>query len=584
MKDKQYLDNLRHSTAHLLAAAVLELYPQALRTIGPSIENGFYYDFDFGDIKISEDDLPKIEKKMHEIAPTWKSFEHREVSADEAKEEYKGNPYKIELIEEFSGEGQTLTFYKSGNYEDLCRGGHVENPSDELKHFKLLSIAGAYWRGDEKNQMLTRIYGTAFPTEKELADYLVALEEAKKRDHRKLGKELELFIFSDLVGPGLPLYAPKGFAVRSEIVNYSRYLNSKIGFQEVHTPNINKAELFKTSGHYDKYKDDMLEVKSHYSDEVYYMKPMNCPQHTQIYASKTRSYRDLPIRYSDFANLYRDEKPGELSGLIRLRYFAQDDGHSFCREDQIGAEFESVLSAVKEALDTYGLPYYICLSLQDPNNKQKYLGDDAVWEKAQSTLRELLVKNKIEFTEAEGEAAFYGPKMDIMARDSLGREHQISTIQLDFNMPGRFKLAYIAEDGSEKTPVMIHRAIIGSPDRLLGILIEHYGGAFPVWLAPVQVQILPITDRNIEYAEKVSEKLKEAGARVEIDTRSETLQSKIRDAQLQKVPYMVILGDKEEQNDTVSVRLRSGENTGATKLEEVIARIKSAIDTRSLEL
>ncbi|HYE59644.1 MAG TPA: threonine--tRNA ligase, partial [Candidatus Kapabacteria bacterium] len=403
---KEQLDSLRHSCAHLLAAAVLELWPNAKRTIGPPIEHGFYYDFDFGDVKISDADFPIIEKKMQEILPTWESFERKEVSADEAKKLFADNPYKLELINEFSDEGQTLTLYTSGTYVDLCRGGHAEHPKKELKHFKLLSVAGAYWRGDEKNKMLTRIYGTAFPTKDELMKHLLMLEEAKKRDHRKLGKELDLFVISDLVGPGMPLYTPKGTTVRNAIISYSRELNAKIGFQEVHTPNVNKAELFKISGHYDKYKDDMLEVTSHYSDEQYYLKPMNCPQHTQIYASQMRSYRDLPIRFADFANLYRDERPGELSGLTRLRCFCQDDGHIFCREDQIEQEFGNVLSAIKEALTTYGLNYWIRLSLRDPNQKEKYLGDDATWDKAEATMRKLLKEHEIDCKETEGEAAF----------------------------------------------------------------------------------------------------------------------------------------------------------------------------------
>lgn len=577
----QSLEYLRHSCAHLLAAAVQELYPDAKRTIGPAIENGFYYDFDFGNTKISESDLSRIEDKMHELVKKWSGFEKKDVTAEEAKQYFSGNEYKKELIEEFSGEGQSLTFYTSGEFTDLCRGGHTENPAQELQHFKLLSIAGAYWRGDEKNKMLTRIYGTAFPSQEELESHLHLLEEAKKRDHRKLGKELGLFIFSDLIGPGMPLFTPKGCVVRNEIVKYSRELNSKIGFQEVQTPNMNKAELFKISGHYDKYKDDMLEVKSHYTDEVYYLKPMNCPQHTQIYASSMRSYRDLPIRFADFANLYRDERPGELSGLTRLRCFAQDDGHIFCREDQIGEEFTHVLEAIREALKTYGLNYWIRLSLRDPEQKEKYLGDDAVWENAQKTMRYLLVKNNIEFQEAEGEAAFYGPKMDIMAKDSIGREWQISTIQLDFNMPKRFNLTFIDADGAEKNPVMIHRAIVGSPDRFLGVLIEHYAGAFPTWLAPSQVAILPVSsEKHLNGAKQFAEEFIQRGIRVEVDAADETVGNKIRKAAAQKIPYVLVIGDKELSGEPLMVRVRGQEEQLRMEKNEFIERVLSEIKER----
>lgn len=572
------LDQLRHSAAHLLAAAVLELYPSAKRTIGPPIENGFYYDFDFGDIKISEADLKTIEEKMEKLLPAWKEFTHQEIGKEEALKMFAGNEYKQELINEFSSEGQKLTIYSCGGFDDLCRGGHSENPSKELRHFKLQSVAGAYWRGSEKNKMLTRIYGTAWPTKDELHKYLAMLEEAKKRDHRKLGKELDLFVFSDLVGSGMPLFTPKGTIVRGEIVNYSRELNKKIGFGEVHTPNINKGELFKLSGHYDKYKDDMLMVKTHYSDEEYFLKPMNCPQHTQLYLSQMRSYKDLPIRYSDFANLYRDERPGELSGLTRLRCFCQDDGHCFCREDQIEAEFGNVLQAVKAALTTYKLDYWIRLSLSDPKQPEKYLGDAATWEKAESILRKLLVESKVEFKEALGEAAFYGPKMDIMAKDSLGREWQISTVQLDLNMPVRFNLNYIDADGSEKHPVMIHRALIGSPERFMGILIEHYAGAFPTWLAPVQVHLAPVGENFNAGAQKLAAELELNGIRASVDDSNESVGKKVRNAAKQKIPYIVVVGEREIAGDDWTVRVRGTEEqlkiSQAGFIEKVLTEIK----------
>ena len=573
----QYLGALRHSGAHLLAAAVLELYPKALPTIGPSVENGFYYDIDFGEEKVSESDLKKIEKKMKELGKHWKEFERIEVSKQEALEHFKHNPYKQELIEEFASEDQQLTLYKSGEFTDLCRGGHVDTPSKELRNFKLLKIAGAYWRGDENNKMLTRIYGTAFATKDELAKHLKMLEEAKKRDHRKLGKELELFMFSDLIGPGMPVYLPKGYIVRNEIVEYSRELNKKIGFQEVHTPNVNKADLFRISGHYDLYKDDMLEVKSHYTDEDYFLKPMNCPQHTQVYANKTRSYRDLPVRISDFANTYRDEKPGELAGLTRLRCFVVDDGHSFCREDQIEDEFRNVLTMVKEALDTYGLDHSIRLSLRDPENKDKYLGDDAIWDKAESRLKKLLEENNVEFQADEGEAAFYGPKMDIMAHDCLGRTWQISTIQLDLNMPVRFGLKYVDADGNEQTPVMIHRALVGSPERFMGILIEHYAGAFPVWLAPTQVQIIPVGEGHIEFSQKLAAQLTEHNVRTHVDDASETVGNKIRKSTKEKIPYMLVIGDKEMKSPNLHIRRRGSEDLEELPKEDFITQVKQEI-------
>jgi len=585
--NQEQLEHKRHSLAHLLAAAVLKLWPDTKRTIGPAIENGFYYDFEFSS-PITEAHLPKIEKEMKRILQTWKTFERQEVSATEAKKIFSDNEYKLELIEEFSKEGQTLTLYTSGDFTDLCRGGHTENMR-EIKpdSFCLDKIAGAYWRGDEKNKMLTRIYGLAFETKEELENYITMMAEAKKRDHRKLGKELDLFVFSDLVGPGMPMFTPKGFVIRQEIVNFSNELQKSIGFLEVHTPQVNKAELFKISGHYDKYKDDMLMVKSHYSDEEYFLKPMNCPQHTQLFASQKRSYRDLPIRYSDFANLFRDERPGELSGLTRLRCFAQDDGHSFCREDQIEEEFNNILGIVKKALETYSLDYYIRLSLWDEKQKEKYLGDKSTWEKSQALLENLLEKNKTKYIKAEGEAAFYGPKMDIMAKDAIGREWQISTIQLDFNMPIRFKLGYIDKDGQEKYPVMIHRAIIGSPDRFLGVLLEHYAGAFPLWLSPVQVKIINVGETHEAHCQKLAERFLSQNIRVELDLANETVGNKIRKASNEKIPYTLVIGDKEASAGSASagsaelaVRVRGEEKLLEIGLEKFIEKIKNLIAGR----
>jgi len=575
------LEHKRHTLAHLLAASVRELYPGAKNAIGPAVDDGFYQDFELPS-QISENDLAAIESKMRAKLKEWKEFERKEVSTDEAKKEFSWNEYKCELIDEFAGEGKNLTFYTVNGFVDLCKGGHAENPSKDIvpDSFKLDRIAGAYWRGNENNTMLTRIYGLAFDSKKELDEYLTRREEAKKRDHRKIAREQNLLVFSDLVGSGMPLFTPKGNIIRSEIVEFSRELNRELGFGEVHTPNINKAELFKISGHYDKYKDDMLSVRSQYVEDEMFLKPMNCPQHTQIYASAQRSYRDLPIRYSDFAVLYRDERPGELSGLTRLRAFSQDDGHIFCREDQIEEEISHVLNAIQKAIKVYNISYWMRLSLRDPEKKEKYLGGDEVWEKSEPIMRSLLEKKNMTFKEVVGDAAFYGPKIDVIVVDAIGREWQVSTIQLDFNQPARFKLTYVDSDGTEKTPVMIHRALIGSPDRFMGILIEHFAGAFPLWLSPVQVKVLPVSEKHVAYAEQVLETLMEAGIRAEVDSANESLGKKIRLAKTEKIPYLFVVGDKEVEAGTVTVENRSG-SEGAKTLSDVIADLKQKIGSRS---
>lgn len=582
--NREYLDNLRHSTSHLLAAAVMDIYPNTKPTLGPPIDEGFYYDFDFGDTKISENDLSKIEAKMKELVKEWKGFVKKVVTTDEAKSFFKENPYKIELIEEFSKEGKKITLYRSGNFTDLCRGGHTESPDKDIKYFKLTSLAGAYWRGSEKNAMLTRIYGTVFPSEKELKEFLAMKEEAKKRDHRKIGKELDLFTFSELVGAGFPLYTPKGALIRRLLNDYVESVQVKAGYTQVWTPQVGKAELFKISGHYDKYKDDMFRVVSNYSEEELFLKPMNCPQHTQIYASRPRSYKDLPLRLSDFAMLYRDEKPGELSGLARVRSFSQDDCHIFCREDQVDDEIDTALSMIKEIMAAFGFKYRYRLSTRDPKHPEKYLGDPKIWDKVEKWAEEIMVRNKIDHYEGVGEASFYAPKMDLMAMDALNREWQLSTVQIDYVQPKRFNLSYTDSDGTDKTPVMIHRAIIGSPERFIMILLEHFAGSLPVWLSPVQIKILPITDRNVSYAKSFVEKFQSRGFRTELDDRSETLQAKIRDAQLEKIPYMVILGDKEENAQNIAVRLRNGKDLGQITMEEFVSRVKEQNDSKSLDL
>ncbi len=565
-----------------MAAAVMELYPNAKHTIGPAIENGFYYDFDFGDEKITEADLPKIEKKMRDLASSFKSFDKVEVSPKEALAKFKDNPYKKELIEELKEKGETITFVKSGDFVDLCRGGHTENPDKELKHFKLLSIAGAYWRGSEKNKMLTRIYGTAFASKEELDEYLTNIEEAKKRDHRKLGRELDLFTFSDLVGSGLPLYTPKGALIRRLINEHVENVQAKQGYQQVWTPQISKADLFKTSGHYDKYKDSMFRVVSNYSDEEFFLKPMNCPQHTQIYASRPRSYKDLPIRLTDFAMLYRDEKPGELSGLARVRAFSQDDCHIFCREDQVDAEVDRALEMTREIMKTYGFKYKYRLSTRDPKHPEKYIGDPKVWDKVEKWAEKIMERNKIDHFDGPGEAAFYAPKMDLIATDGLGREWQLSTVQIDFFLPERFNLTFTDDKGKEQRPVMIHRAIIGSPERFLMILLEHFGGAFPTWLSPVQVKVLPITDKVNSYAKTVFDSLLKEGIRVELADKNDTLGAKIRDAQMEKVPYMVILGEREEKEGKISVRTRDGKDLGQKDLDTFAKGILKEIAEKTL--
>lgn len=571
---QQKLDAIRHSAAHLLAAAVAELYPNAKNTIGPAVENGFYYDF--ADLTISESDLPKIEKKMKDLAKTWQSFERQEISVDEVTQEFADNPYKKELIQEFAAAGNTLTVYQSGKFRDLCRGGHTEEPSKTLKYFKLLSVAGAYWRGDENNAMLTRIYGTAWASQEDLDKYLWQLEEAKKRDHRKLGRELDLFTFSELIGSGFPLYTPKGAFIRRTLNEYTESLQSKAGYTQVWTPQVAKAELFKRSGHYDKYKDDMFIVKSHYSDEEFFLKPMNCPQHTQIYASQQRSYRELPLRLTDFAMLYRDEKPGELNGLARVRSFSQDDCHVFCREDQVDAEVDMALAMTKEIMTTFGFKYRYRLSTRDPKHPEKYLGDPADWDKLESWAVKIMERNGIEYFDGPGEAAFYGPKMDLMATDALGREWQLSTVQIDMVQPDRFGLEYTAEDGTKKRPVMIHRAIVGSPERMMMILIEHYAGAFPLWLSPIQVKILTVSDSASDFAHLVKNQLIEQGIRVEVDDSNKSLGKKIALARGEKNPYTAVVGAKEVENKTLTLKNREGVESTLT-IDEAIAKIRQEI-------
>lgn len=579
MNNQNSLDHLRHSFAHLLAAAVMELYPDAKRTIGPPIANGFYYDFEFSS-PISEDDLPKIEQKMRELVKSWDGFERHELSVEDALKENEGNEYKKELIHEFAGKGEKISVYQSGKFRDLCRGGHVEHPSKELKHFKLLSVAGAYWRGDEKNKMLTRIYGTAFETKEELEKYLWQREEAKKRDHKKLGKELDLFLFSDLVGPGLPLWTPKGTVLRDLLAGYVEKLRLDRGYQKVTIPHLAKKELYETSGHWTKFANELFRIKTREGHE-FAMKPMNCPHHTQIFAHIPRSYKDMPQRYTETTMVYRDEQTGELSGLSRVRSVTQDDAHVFCRPNQLKEELLIVWDIVHRFYETFGFKLKIRLSFHDPENQKAYLGSPETWKKSEGVLEEIAKEQKADYFVATGEAAFYGPKIDFMATDSLEREWQVATIQLDMNMPERFDLYCIDEQNKQERVVMIHAAIMGSIERFLSILIEHMAGAFPTWLSPVQVAVLPISEKHGEYANKIGAELKKAGIRYVLDADQRSVGYKIRQSTLQKIPYMIIIGDKEMQNEKgsmIAVRTREGKDLGTLDLYEFISTVKSQIE------
>lgn len=582
-----HLSALRHSAEHVLTQAMIRLYGQDkfYLAMGPATDDGFYFDFEpLNNFKVTEADFPKIEIEMQKIIQENLPIVRSELTIDQAKKMFADNPYKLEWLDSITNRNEIISIYQTGQeFTDLCAGPHV-NSTAEIKAFKLLSIAGAYWHGDEKNKMLTRIYGTAFETKEELDNFLHQINEAQKRDHRKLGKELGLFTFSDLIGSGLPLYTPKGAFIRLTVNNYVESVQIKQGYTQVWTPQIAKAKLFQVSGHYDKYKDNMFRVVSNYSDEEFFLKPMNCPQHTQIYASQAHSYRDLPLRYADFAMLYRDEKPGELNGLARVRAFSQDDCHIFCTEDQVDQEIDTALKMTQEIMATFGLKYKYRLSTRDPEHPEKYLGDPQTWDKVEKWAVEIMNRNHIEYFDGPGEAAFYAPKMDLIATDALGREWQLSTVQIDFVMPQRFGLEYTAADGTKKSPVMIHRAIVGSPERFLMIMLEHFAGAFPLWLSPVQVKLIPITDAQHEFARQLFHQLEEQGIRTEIDDRPEKMQAKIRYAQLEKIPFMLIIGQREVESNSVAVRQRDGQDLGAIKINEFLSQIKELITTKSLNL
>ena len=580
-KDK--LEKMRHSGSHILAAAVLELYPQVKFGIGPAIEDGFYYDFDFGKKKISENVLEKITAKMGQIIKAKHAFKKEEVEIKKAKELFKNQPYKLELIDDLAKEGtKKVSFYRSGGFVDLCAGPHVKETS-EIGAFKLLSLAGAYWRGDEKNKMLTRIYGTCFLTQKELYEHLKMLEEAKKRDHRVIGKNLDLFVFSDLVGKGLPLFTEKGSTLRRILERYIVDEEIKRGYKHVYTPHLALVKLFQKSGHYPYYKDSMYPVMK-IDDEELILRPMTCPHHFELYASRPRSYRDLPFRIAELASQFRYEKSGELSGLIRVRAFCLADAHIICTKDQAEDEINNVLNLIEDAASALGLKkkedYRYRLSLGDRANDKKYYKDDKSWESAEAVLRGVIKKRKSPCFEAKDEAAFYGPKIDVQMKNVLGHEETAFTVQYDFVMPKRFSLYYIDKDNSKKEPIVIHRSSIGCLERVIAFLIEKYAGAFPIWLSPVQVVVIPISDKQLTYAQKISEKLKEESLRVELDDRNETTSAKIRDAEMQKVPYMLVIGEKEVKAKNISLRARIDGDLGQMKLDKFLKKIKEEIEKK----
>ncbi len=580
--NQDQLAHNRHTLAHLLAQAVKEKYPNAKLTLGPAVDNGFYYDVDFGADKIGDEDLKDLQKFMRKNLSKWTEFTHREVSADEAREIFSGNEYKLELINEIADRGETITLYACGGFEDLCRGGHAENPAQEIPadSFKLDRVAGAYWRGDEKNPMLTRIYGLAFPTGEELDAYILQQEEAKKRDHRKLGKELGLFTFSELVGPGLPLWTPRGTLIREALNDYVWELRKARGYEKVTIPHITKKELYETSGHWAKYADDLFKIETR-EKHLYAMKPMNCPHHTQIFDSEQRSYRDMPQRYAETTMVYRDEQSGELSGLSRVLSITQDDAHVFCRESQIETEAMAIWDIIEKFYGTFGFNLQVRFSRHDPATPEKYLGGEEVWAKAEGALQKLMEIKGVTWIDGLGEAAFYGPKIDFISRDSIGRVLQVATIQLDFNQPKNFGLYCINEKGEKEQVVMVHAAIMGSIERFMSTLIEHLAGNFPVWLSPTQVIVVPIQETHNEYAEKVLATLKGKGIRAKMDDGKDSMGKRIRNAKTMKVPYVVVIGDKEMQESVLTVETR-GEKIEGISPESFAERVAMEIAEKTL--
>lgn len=606
-KNTDNLNAMRHSLAHIMAGAIQHLWPEAKFGVGPVVENGFYYDVDLGNTKISEEDFATLEKDMQKIISTKQPFEKSELSIDKAIDWAKSSkqPYKLELLNDLKRAGTTaakdlnptemgleaghttkidkVSFYKNGDFTDLCRGPHIEN-TGLVGAFKMMRVSGAYWRGKETNPQMQRIYGVAFDTDKELRSHLNMLEEAKKRDHRKLGTDLDLFVNSDLVGSGLPMFTPRGTVLREELTKYSNQLRQSRGFAKVWTPHITKIELYKTSGHWDKYGEELFLVKSQETSDELALKPMNCPHHTRIYASKQRSYRDMPIRYLETATIYRDEKTGELGGLSRVRSVTQDDSHVFCRQDQITEEIDKMLAAARELYAKVDMSLRVRLSYRDDGDG--YLGSKELWKSSQTALKDAVEANKIEYFEVEGEAAFYGPKIDFMATDAIGREHQLATLQLDFVQPERFGLDYVTENGTKSRPVMIHCALLGSVERFLGVYIEHTAGKFPVWLAPEQIRLVTVNQeaKTLAFAEDVSSQAIALGLRVETDNTNESVGKKIRASELMKVPYTLVIGEKEIESDNVTPRIRKdievSETHKALKVAEFLQTVSNEVKGR----
>ena len=579
LNDKD-LNTLNHSCAHVLAQAVKHLYPQAKFWVGPVVEEGFYYDIDLGDQTISDDDLPKIEKEMKKICKDGKRIVRHEVSKEEALEEFKDDEYKLDLINGL--EDGTITTYSQGDFTDLCRGPHVETVK-LCKNFKLIKHSGAYWKGDKNNKVLQRIYGVCFPTKEELEAHIQLLEEAKERDHRKLGKELGIFMFADIVGKGLPMWLPNGFTVRRLLSDYIMNKELELGYEHVMTPSLGNVKLYKKSGHWAHYKDDMFPAME-LDDEAYVLRPMNCPHHMVMYKSTLHSYRDLPVRIAEIANDFRFEASGALTGIERARAFTQNDSHIFCRPDQIAQEFKNVAHLILDVYKDFGFKdYSFRLSLRDKNNKEKYFGNDELWEKSENELREVLKEMNVEFYEAEGEAAFYGPKLDVQVKSALGHDVTLSTTQLDYQLPERFELTYVDENGDKVRPVVIHRAILGSLDRFVAFLLEETKGNLPLWLAPTQVQVIPVKlEYHDEYAKEVVAKLRKAHFRVNNDNRDEKLGYRIREAQLKKIPYQLVLGDNERDNGTVTYRKHGEKKQTTVTFEEFVELLNTEVENKTL--
>lgn len=582
IKENEKLSIMNHSCAHLLAQAVKHLYPKALFWVGPVIAEGFYYDIDLGDKTLTEEDLPAIEKEMKKLAKDGKRIVRHELTKEEALERFKNDPYKIDLISRMDENEVTISCYTQGDFTDLCRGPHLESVK-ELKHFKLLKVSGAYWKGDSKNKMLQRIYGICFENEEDLAKHLEYLEDCKNRDHRKIGKELEIFMTDDLVGRGLPMFLPHGYIIWEELENYIKGKEKKLGYQHVLTPCVGNVELYKTSGHWDHYKENMFPAME-VDGEAFVLRPMNCPHHMMIYANKLHSYKDLPIRIGEVAHDFRYEASGALKGIERGRHFCQNDAHLFVTPEQIKSEFKNVVDLIFDVYKDFGITDYRCvLSLRDPEDKEKYHPDDEMWNKAENELREVLNELGIEYTEEIGEAAFYGPKLDVNVTPAVGNEYTLSTCQLDFCLPAKFDLKYVDKDGEKKTPVVLHRAILGSLDRFMAYILEETKGALPTWLAPTQVKVIPVNpELHSEYGKEITNLLKDNDIRVELDDRNEKLGYRLREAQTEKVPYTLILGDQEKENSTISYRLFGQKDTTTVSKEEFVKLLNEEISTKAL--